>query len=264
MRNWRRHLITLSLLIFVTIILGPLGLGEWIWSKPRHMTEQLMVSQTQAGDEAYDKEMHELRESLLLKSKEVADLQARLLSMKQSKELTDNGTMEIISYDARVTSRTRGQREQYVEINRGALEGVRRGMAVCAGRSLLGLVIGEHRHSSLVRLISDPQSHVAAHIYDGNTRLEGGVLVGAKQSGMCEMKFIEDRAGLLIEPEQYIVSAGTDGIVPEGLILGIVVKAERGKDSDNWQILVQPLRPIHAVTEVIVSRRPIAESEGRH
>jgi cell shape-determining protein MreC len=109
-------------------------------------------------------------------------------------------------------------------------------------------------------LISDPQSRIAAHIFDKKSRLAGGVLAGAEHSGLCEMKFIEDRPGLQIQKDQYVVTAGTDGIIPEGLILGVITKAERGRDSDNWHIIVQPLRPVHAVTELIVGRQPVPAS----
>lgn len=258
MRNWRRHLITLTILIVLSVLLGPLGLGDWLWSQPRHLLEPPMISVTRGAGNDQQQEMLALNEEVIRLNKAVGDLQERLLSFEQAKEYVDAGVMEIVVYDARVVRRTRGQREQYLEINRGALDGVRRGMAVCAGKSLLGLVVGEQRHSALVRLISDPQSRIAAHIYDKQSRLAGGILAGAEQSGLCEMKYIEDRPGLQIARDQYVVTAGTDGIVPEGLILGVITSAERGNDSDNWRILVQPLRPVHAVTELVVGRQPTA------
>ena len=213
-----------------------------------------MISESSV-DGKIDTELLKLNERALLLQKEVADLQARLLAIQQAKGFEDSGQMEVLVYDARVVSRTRGQREQYVEINRGALDKVTRGMAVCAGKSILGLVTGEDRHKSLVRLISDPQSRIAAHVYDGKSRIAGGVLSGASRSGLCEVLYVEDRPGLVIKAGQYAVTAGTDGIVPEGLIMGVITNAERSKTSDSWHIVVEPLRPVHAVTEVIVCRR---------
>jgi rod shape-determining protein MreC len=264
MRYWRRHLLTVILLLVAMLIIGPLGLGDWLWSQPKHLSEGLMIRQAELGSDAIDKQLLSLNEQVIILNKEVADLRSRLLAVHQAKEFEEQGIMEVVVYDARVTSRTRGQREQYVEINRGALDGVKVGMAVCAGRSLLGLVAGEKRHSSLVRLISDPQSKIAAHIYDGKTRLAGGILTGAELSGLCAMLYIEDRPGLDIKTDQHIISAGTDGIIPEGLILGVITAAAPSGDSDNWNITVQPLQPVHAVTEVIVCRRPSVGEEARH
>ena len=215
-----------------------------------------MVSQNQAGSGQFDEQMLALNEEALLLRKQVADLQAQLQAMKQAQEFEANGMMEIVSYDARVLSRTRGRREQYVEIDRGALHEVKRGMAVCAGRSIIGLVSGEKRTTSLVRLISDPQSRIAAHVYNGKNRIAGGVLAGAERSGLCELLYIEDRPGLVIKPDFYVVTAGTDGIIPEGLIIGRIIEADPSKTSDSWRIIVEPLRPVHAVTEVLVCRRP--------
>ena len=264
MRYWQRHLLTVALLLVAMLFIGPLGLGDWLWAQPKQAFEEVMIHQSASAEPQVDKQLLALNEEVIQLNKEVADLRTRLLAVRQAKDFEDQGLMEVVVFDARVTSRTRGQQEQYVEINRGALDGVKRGMAVCAGRSLLGLVAGEKRHGSLVRLISDPQSSIAAHIYDGTTRLAGGVLTGARLSGLCSMRYIEDRPGLQISPDQYVVSAGTDGIVPEGLILGVITEASPGKDSDNWSITVQPLRPLHAVTEVIVCRRPSDQAEARH
>lgn len=256
MRNWRRHLITAGILLLLSIVLGPAGLGDWLWSQPRHLSTEVMISQNQTGSGQFDEQMLALNEEALLLRKQVADLQARLQALQQAQEFEANGMMEIVSYDARVMSRTRGRREQYVEIDRGALHEVKRGMAVCAGRSIIGLVSGEKRTTSLVRLISDPQSRIAAHVYNGQNRIAGGVLAGAERSGLCELLYIEDRPGLVIKPDHYVVTAGTDGIIPEGLIIGRIIEADPSKTSDSWRIIVEPLRPVHAVTEVLVCRRP--------
>ena len=256
MRNWRRHAITAFILLVLTLLLGPLGLGDWLWSQPRHLSTNMMIGQNQAGSEPFDEQLLALNEEALLLKKQVADLQARLLAMRQAKDFEEAGMMDLVAYDARVIRRTRGRREQYVEINRGALHKVTRGMAVCAGRSIIGLVSGEQRTESLVRLISDPQSRIAAHVYNGKNRIAGGVLAGAERSGLCELLYIEDRPGLLIKPDYYVVTAGTDGIIPEGLILGRIIEADPSKTSDSWRIIVEPLRPVHAVTEVMVCRRP--------
>ncbi|NRA39689.1 MAG: rod shape-determining protein MreC [Planctomycetes bacterium] len=260
MRNWKRHLLTIIALLSLTLVFGPMGFAEWLWSSPRHILHNTMSAQSMADETQSNKLVIDLNEQVLHLQKEVADLRDRLQMTKQAKSLENSHIMEVIAWDARVLSRTRGQRQQmvdvhYVEVDKGGLDAVKTGMAMCSGKSLLGLVSAVKRDQAIVRLITDPQSRIAALIYQGKKRIAGGVLAGGPKSGLCHMLYIEDRPGLKIEPGFFVVSAGTGGLVPEGLILGEVIKASPGVSSDNWDIEVQPIRPVHAITEVLICRR---------
>lgn len=268
MRNWRRHLITLVALLFLTVVLGPLGMADWLWSAPRHALHNMMSGQSMHDEAQMDMRLLTLSEDNLRLQKEIADVRDRLQMTRQAKKLADAGGMEVVAWDARVLSRTRGQRQQmvdvhYVEVDKGGLDAVKPGMAMCSGRSLLGLVTAVKRDQALVRLITDPKSRIAALIYDGKKRVAGGILAGGPRSGLCHMLYVEDRPGLKIEPGFYVVSAGTGGLVPEGLILGEVIKASPSLSSDNWDIEVQPIRPVHAITEVLLCQRTVPSQSSK-
>lgn len=170
---------------------------------------------------------------------------------------------------ARVVARSDRASRRHLRIDAGAYLGVRRGMAVVVGWSLVGVVVGEHPAEALVRLVSDPESRIPAHLQTAAGVAEDGsvvpgevvalgVLAGTGEPELLELTFVEDRPDLAVEPGMQVVTAGGPGPVPPGLVLGTVMTARRTPQSDHWSIGVVPLRRGDLASSVLVLRAPTA------
>lgn len=123
---------------------------------------------------------------------------------------------------------------RYIIIDRGAADGVRRGMPVLAAEGLVGRV-GEVRvNSAKVLLITDPSSSVAALIQ--RTRATG-VVQGQLGDHMVMRYLLPDSP---VMPGDVVLTSGLGGNFPKRIVIGTVVSAER-RDVEMFQeVLVEP------------------------
>ncbi len=143
---------------------------------------------------------------------------------------------------ARIIARTVRQGRRYCELDAGAVDGVTVGMAACLGWSLVGAVVGVQEGRALVQLVSDSESRVPATLLDGENILAEGVLTGSGKRGLLLLDYIEEREGLQVSSGQRVVTAGSDGRFPPGLVLGTVTAATRSPTAGHWHVEVVPLR----------------------
>jgi rod shape-determining protein MreC len=143
---------------------------------------------------------------------------------------------------ARIIARTVRQGRRYCELDAGAVDGVTVGMAACLGWSLVGAVVGVQEGRALVQLVCDSESRVPATLLDGENILAEGVLTGSGKRGLLLLDYIEEREGLQVTSGQRVVTAGSDGRFPPGLVLGTVTAATRSPTAGHWHVEVVPLR----------------------
>ncbi|MFW5845340.1 MAG: rod shape-determining protein MreC [Planctomycetota bacterium] len=247
MPSWRRIVVILSLLVLLTTVDGAARLvrAAWVAASPPVRPWQAAWS---AGAQPPEDQV-DLRERNARLNAELVDLRVRL---KDYRSISGEGGLDpvrvVVAY-GRVVSRTRRATHRYVEIEVGALEGVRRDMACLAGWSLAGMVVGEERHRSLVRLITDAQSRIPAALFAKTGEQVGdGLLVGAPERGACRLLYIDDHPDLNVESGMEVLTSGTGGRLPAGLVLGVVTEASRPPGDDHWDITVQPLRRVEHLT----------------
>lgn len=143
---------------------------------------------------------------------------------------------------ARIIARTVRQGRRYCELDAGAVDGVTVGMAACLGWSLVGAVVGVQEGRALVQLVSDSESRIPATLLDGEKILAEGVLTGSGKRGLLLLDYIEERDELQVTAGQRVVTAGSDGRFPPGLVLGTVTAATRSPTAGHWHVEVAPLR----------------------
>lgn len=161
---------------------------------------------------------------------------------------------------ARIISRTLRQGRRYCELDAGAVDGVTTGMAACLGWSLVGTVVGVQEGRSLVQLVSDRESRIPATLLDGETILAEGVLTGSGRRGLLLLDYIEERDGLQVMVGQRVVTAGSDGHFPPGLVLGTVTAASRSATADHWHVEVTPVREADSADSLLMLKfepRPV-------
>lgn len=153
---------------------------------------------------------------------------------------------------ARIIGRTVRAGRRFVELDAGALDGVAKGLPVCQGWSLVGVVVGVEDGRCLVQQVTDNASRIPAAILDGKELLAEGVLTGTGRRGRLDLAFVEDRPGLAVVPGAAVVTVGADQRIPSGLVLGRVVTAERSTSADHWRIAVEPLRTADAAESLLI------------
>ena len=153
---------------------------------------------------------------------------------------------------ARIISRTLRQGRRYCEMDAGAVDGVVGGMAACLGWRLVGSVVGVQEGRSLVQLVTDSESRVPATLLSGETILAEGVLTGSGRRGRLLLDYIEERDGFQAMVGQRVVTAGSDGHFPPGLVLGTVTAASRSATADHWHVEVAPIREADSADSLLM------------
>lgn len=166
---------------------------------------------------------------------------------------------QVVVARGRVVSLSRRSGRRYLELDVGGVEAVAKGQAVCAGWSLVGTVAGVQEGRCLVQLLTDSESRVPANLIGtgpGAPRVLGdGVLAGRGRRQELALEWVEHREGLTLSPGLPVVTSGSDGRLPPGLVLGLVARAERGLGA-HWNITVAPIRDAELAESLLVLRFP--------
>lgn len=139
-----------------------------------------------------------------------------------------------------------------VVIDRGANDGIVQGTAVIVGDGLLlGTIRDVHDTESTVRLIEHRDSAIAAKVYGASKTLG---LVHGNEGALLTMEYISQDAA--IAPGQTVVTSGLGGMLPEGLVLGVVQEVFAQESAPFIQATITPLHDARAYTAVIVLPKP--------
>lgn len=204
----------------------------------------------------------QVTEQLVRVNAENAILRSRLQDYLSIKGEGGIPPAQAVMVRARVIARTLRQGRRYCELDAGAVDGVGTGMAVCLGWSLVGTVVGVQEGRCLVQQVTDSESRIPAALLDDQQIVAEGVLSGSGKRGLLLLDYIEDRRGLVVKPDQHVVTAGTEGRFPPGLVLGTVVAASRSATADHWHVEVSPLREADIAESLLIMRydvRPLAK-----
>jgi rod shape-determining protein MreC len=117
---------------------------------------------------------------------------------------------------------------QYIIIDRGSSDGVRRGMPVLAGQTLVGRIVEVSVNSSKVMLITDSSSSVGAMLQQTRTT---GMVQGYPGGGLV-MRYISPDDE--IELGDVVLTSGLGGNFPKRLVIGQVA-AVRHTDVEMFQ-----------------------------
>jgi rod shape-determining protein MreC len=123
---------------------------------------------------------------------------------------------------------------QYVIINRGSNDGIRRGMPVVTNEGLVGRVDAVIADAARVQLITDPASSVNVHLKNANS---DAMLIGSV-TGDISLDLISQDA--TIDSGDLILTSGLGGGFPPDIIIGQVVNARKLPAELFQQATVQP------------------------
>jgi rod shape-determining protein MreC len=164
----------------------------------------------------------------------------RLRLLLEFKDTVDLPTLpaQVIAVDASSWFRT-------VLIDKGDTDGIREGMPVVAAEGIVGRVIRSAPRESRVLLLTDASSAVASLVQRNRTR---GVVRG--QGDILTLDFVLRQKD--IEVGDRIVTSGTGGVFPKGLVIGEVTRTAREKYGLFQTVTVAPAVDFARLEEVLV------------
>jgi rod shape-determining protein MreC len=256
MASRNRQLLTAVITLAITLVLAWSGVWRAAW---QHLAGgiapwQRAISPTFTTDASVEQQLATAREQLVEVNAENVLLRTRLgeyLSIRGEGGIPPE---QVVVVRARIIGRTQRQGRRFIELDAGAVDGVAKGMAVCAGWSLVGLVAGVQEGRCLVQQLSDSESRVPALLMDSEKMIAEGVLTGIGKRGLFLLDFIEDRGGIEVTKGMHVVSAGSDARLPPGLVIGTVSDSSRSSTANHWRVEVTPLRVAEACETLLVLR----------
>ncbi|NOK02619.1 MULTISPECIES: rod shape-determining protein MreC [unclassified Myxococcus] len=137
-----------------------------------------------------------------------------------------------------------------VRISSGEQQGVFRGMSVVTPDGIVGQVIRATGGYADVALVTDPQSRVAVRVQRSRARgTAAGTGVGPlKLENMLRTEDVEDG--------DLIITAGTDGIYPPGVVVGRVTNLEKKEHGMFQGADIVPAVDTSKLEEVLVVGSP--------
>ena len=136
-------------------------------------------------------------------------------------------------------------RNRFLKIDKGRREGVEKGAAVVFENIFLGRVLKVEEFSSVVQLVSDPNSKILAKTDKGAR----GILVGSYQAGMQLTKVLGDAP---LSSDDLVLVQNQEG-VPPNFLLGKVGKVFKDNSQLFQRAEVLPILDISDLEIVFVT-----------
>lgn len=133
-----------------------------------------------------------------------------------------------------------------VIIDKGALNGVEKGLPVVNSDGIVGQVVEVSRGCSKVLLITDRNSAVDALVQQTRSR---GVIKGSTSLG-CIFDYALRKDDL--QNGDIIISSGLDGVYPKGLRIGEIIKVLKRNSGIFQQVRVRPFVDFEKLEEVLI------------
>lgn len=196
---------------------------------------------------ASQESLSELREENKRLTAEVASLnEAQKTAERLEGLLGLQSTYNLESTAARIIGSSSDAWSQTVTIDKGSIDGMAVGMAVCNSGGVIGQVIEVSAGTSTVRLLTDENSGVAAMVQSSRAQ---GVLQG-QPDGSLRLDYVT--ADFEVAVGDIVITSGLGGVFPKGLPLGTVSSVSRASNATYYTIVVRAQSLAENNEEVLV------------
>lgn len=182
----------------------------------------------------------EVMKNKLVQLDELYSENERLRKLLDFKKRLDYKTVS-----ARVIGRDPSNWTSVIYIDKGKDDGIKKYMAVTTDKGLLGRTISVGSSSSKVMFITDPDSRIG--VLTQRTRHDG--LLYGTLTRECQMVYISLDAD--VWPGDLVVSSGTGGSIPKGLLVGTIKDVFVDKSGLYQTAIVRPVVDLSRAEEVL-------------
>ncbi len=191
-------------------------------------------------------ENERLRAENSLLQGELDALEELRLANERLRELLEfRETAGVEAIPARVVAEDATSWFRTVVIDKGTRDGLAEGMAVVVPAGVVGRVLKVSAGEARVLLITDASSAAAALVQRTRTR---GVCRGRGEGLTLEFALRQED----IQVGDRIITSGMGGVFPKGLLIGSVVKVERGDYGLFQAVEITPAADFSRLEEVLV------------
>ena len=135
-----------------------------------------------------------------------------------------------------------------IVVNAGSRQGLQVNQPVITGTGqLIGTVVRVSETTSIVRLLTDPQSRIAASVLNRDHSLgvvEGGYGISVRLNLIPQNE--------VVVPGDLIVTSGLEGTLPRGLYIGQVEVVEKKPQQPFQEAVLKTAADLHHVTVVSI------------
>ena len=261
MSSKRRTLFSISILIFFVILLHYVGALGWLENLLRKITSPLSgevysLSVAIGGEEEKFASVEDLKmayrsavENLL--SNRAVDARLQLLEQENQELRTQLNFIQakkFKSIGADVIGKNIDPVGNTLIINRGTESGIIIDSAVVTGEGILvGKVVKIDKGVSIVRLINDNQSKIAATVLNQEKSL--GVVEGGYGISV-QMNYIPQNE--TINVGETIITSGLEGNVPRGLLIGTIEAVEKEAHQPFQKAMIKPFASLEKIRQVSI------------
>ena len=133
-----------------------------------------------------------------------------------------------------------------VTIDKGAVDGLRKGLPVVVPEGIVGQVTEVAPRYAKVLLMIDRNNAVDALVQRNRAR---GIIKG-EPTGSCRFEYVLRKHD--IKPGDVVISSGLDGVYPKGLRVGEVVSADQPASGIFQNVRVRPFVDFERMEEILV------------
>ena len=228
------------------VALSPV-IGAQTWLSERFLAIQSLLSTPREVTELMQRNA-ELENEVASLETQIIELQQQLTEFQILSSLLDfaRAYPEYEYVGASVIGRDPSPFLQYVIINRGSDDGLRRGMPVVTQQGLVGRISRVTAAGANVQLITDPAISINVRLQPSRER---AVLSGSI-TGDLTLDFIPQEAG--VNPGDLVLTSGFGGNYPPDILIGQITGI-RSQDYDLFQSgSVQPVVDFEQLEIVLV------------
>jgi len=166
------------------------------------------------------------------------------LRLKNSLSFKQSSALKFIS--ARVIARPADNWSTGLIIDKGAVNGIRKGMAAVNYLGLAGRVVETTGSTSKIMLLSDPNLGVSSLVQ--RSRQEG--LVCGTLGANLLMKYLPEDADIKLN--DVIVTSGLNDTYPKGLFIGTVIDVGKEFSGLSRYAVVKPAVSLSSIEEILI------------
>ncbi len=184
---------------------------------------------------ALETENHALRQlnkDLSIQAMQLRDAGIKVEKLRAMLEFKERSPMKLAA--AEVVGKSTIQLRNFLTLNIGEKEGVKEGMPVITERGLVGRVVGTNNDNSVVQLLINRDTRVAAKTLTGRN---DGLITW---DGASSLTF---RNVPSVQPQQKgdtVVTSNYSSLYPENIIIGTISEIEQEQGTLFYKITVEP------------------------
>ncbi|MBI3756062.1 MAG: rod shape-determining protein MreC [Deltaproteobacteria bacterium] len=133
-----------------------------------------------------------------------------------------------------------------ITINKGVSDGIKRDMVILTPLGIAGRIIDAQPTTSNALLVTDPRC--AIDVIVQRTRIKG--IAEGNGADRLILKYARHEDD--IQVGDILISSGLGGIFPKGMVVGEIVRVEKGEDNFFMDIEAKPSADLKKLEEVLV------------